>query len=522
MTNFETEKNGLGLACVTQPMEKPLKNEGFMLEFKPGVENFYDTVEVYADQSISADEIEYVRQKVIEAAEYTAAIASGYFGIANKYDRIRLFYRPFCLSGQKEELGGYAGAGYIVISPAMPGCSYKEREALVDEKYSFSFVSMLVHEMMHLYLFPRLHEDPSLILEEGVNIYLQRMLANNYGGYNWSDEVHFYTLEQHEAFPEKPIEPIFEEAIYEGFEGVVVDVYGNEHNVAVHQILEDGHVDIDADGKNLGSLMREGACVEDKGNNSYYNWEPGYAYCIAEENGDYNLIGFSFLDRIIRTMAVTHKYSKTEPGIVEYSLAGIYWGYNGFGSDTVFVSDGVDGYGDISYNFDQSADVLASPFEYEAAYFLHTGLQSLYWKTHAGEVGFHPDDYLMKLGAMHEDYFNYLYSDKPTQYTGDTNIYQEICGFMELPIDECYGVYYLFGLDENVFPKFSKKAICPPIFEDPLPPDNEADASGEDDYMEGPSGDGGCSASPMRPSSLGVMIESAFKNAADQYSYLFR
>lgn len=422
-----------------------LPDEEMLMEYEPGIDNFFKTVKVYADKGLSNDELHYLYASVQEAGEFVAKMQDEKFQLNPLYDELEIFYRPVCVDADDVDtamIGGYkTNYGYIVASPPYLNCDYKDPT-------SAELTPILVHEITHAYFAPRFHADPAFILEEGLATYAQRLLTTKYGDgyYNWLSENP--QLEMTEDFPEDPHKPAIEIEAFDGLEADVMGPDGIDHSLHVEKIIDHSDegkkdsFDVTFDGQSLG-VLKAGWCNKVSGD---------LLICASEDGEDHKLLIFPSDAEIERVATIDHFDDSVTPTGIDYEKTNYLYGEDGFGKRQVFERmTGLMNH--LTYEFDQAAESLA-PANYQAAFLLHTKLERLYWEQHSQtDPEFHPDDYFRKLGELHRNYFDYVFSNymsvTPSEgcETGETNIYHGLCKTLELPPEECLGIFKSFGLD---------------------------------------------------------------------------
>ncbi len=421
-----------------------LPDEEMVLDLEPEIDNFFTKAKVYADKNVSNDELDYLYASFQEASEFVAKMQGKKPQLNPLYDELEIFYRPVCIYAGDEEItyvGGYKTShGYIVVSPPYLNCDYKDPSSVEP-------TSILAHELAHTYFAPRFHADPSFILEEGLATYTQRLLETQYGGY-YNLAAEYPRLELTQEFPEDPHKPMME---IEAFAGVDADVMGQDginHLLHVEEIFDhsdEGKKDsfsVTFDGQSLG-LLKAGWCNDVSGD---------LLVCASADGEDHKLLTFPSYAEIERVAIINDFGEPVTPTGIDYQRTNYLYGEDGFGKRRGFERmTGLMNH--LTYEFDQTAELL-SLTSYQAAFMLHTMLEKLYWEQHSQtDPEFHPDDYFRKLGELHRNYVDYVFTNyrsaTPSEgcETGETNVYHGLCKTLELPFEECLGIFSSFGLD---------------------------------------------------------------------------
>ncbi len=500
--------------CAEPAYEKLGKDEEKVYKFEPKIDNFYKKVTIYADKEISEGELKFVEASVMEAAYFVANLQKTHFGLSPLYNNIKIFYRPQCFSdedvGENIVFGTASTAGHIIIKNIYKDCDYKNSE-LFDPAFGDHIISTLAHEFMHTYFFPRFHSDPATLLEEGLTTYAQRALAEEYGGFYWIPENTKNAWQSKtEMFPDLSHIPLLETDIYEGASIDVQDANGEVHHLEVVDVTDSFFLPgglmfgYEFDGEDF-DMLTAGEC--------YLPWKGDIVHCISREGDDYKLLTFHKDSFIERTSAM---YNVTESDIQKNKLKYLdykfIWSDDGFGGTEVFrLWSGAPL--DFSYGFDQTETGPVTAHNYQAAFYLHTALEKLYWETHADDPDFHPSDYYKKLGELHREYRAYFFNDPDYKYLDnkyyncESNVYKDLCDKLKMPTDKCYDIFATFGLDIDYCDKMDGLNICIPDDDKEAGPAfvNIPHEEEEEEY------DSGCSTAPSHPSSFGRQVDKALE-----------
>lgn len=541
--NITVNKN----ECTPYPETYLEQNEEKILSFEPHIQNFYDTVDVYGDADISNEELEYVKQALMDAAQYVSVVESDLFVLSPLFSRLNVVYRPQCFSltpsliedGGMESVQGRSVGDTIILSPMNlfenSECTYETRSVLGPSEI-VSLASDAAHEMIHTYFFPRFHADPANIIAEGITTLVQFMYGSDYGGFSYLPGILVdskktnaeYVTGQlsllHQRFPVMPAVPLSSYAFESELNVQITDDNGHVIDVAVVRddilgfrlMINGGEKGIIAAGEYI--LLDE----------------LGYIIAIGEHDGGYDLHVLDPHNEIRRVGAISGGENANLGGSVEFGEYGMIWAADGFGGTDIFMRAPGESFS-IDFDFDQQGIKVGDMFNYYASFIMHTELERLYWRTHSDEAGFHPEDYYRKLGDLHKKYRAYLFNDpsvsenKGKYYTGETNVYHELCNEMSLPTDECLAVFKKFGLDVEYFDPATGGNFCLPDNDEELEKwytitysGDEVEVSGADHSDDSASG---CSASPASSDfgrSIDIAISHTLGEAVEEFGYLLR
>lgn len=522
--NYSVNNNG----CFLHSAEKPLANEELLSSFQPGIENFFENVEIYADANLSQEEVGFVQDSIQDAAQFISGLTGEYLGLPPLFKTIRIFYRPIFVTKEsyKENEGkilegGSEKNGDIVIAPFIHArCEDGEltyRTRLSYDPGIFIYISqLLAHELVHAYFFPRFHADPSMILEEGFATYAQFLFAADYGGtlnitagkecMNGFSIIKNPISFRHEFFPKKPATPVAEMDIFEGAESEVFTPDGKVYNVKIEEL--------DTGAGYVRFLFGSEEILLASGN---YTLAKDHLVGISSFDGEFKLLVFTPENERKRVTSV----KPPAEGKMYYTELGRLWGEDGFGRTAVFLEDKASGSGVIStYKFNQT-DKTHGPAEYTAAFLMWTTLEELYWKVRASEPDFDPSNFYKEIGELHKDFRAYLFNDPAIveaggrYFTCETNVYHELCTAMALPESESLGIFQQFGLNVDHCDKDVGTNICVPK------DDVENVEEGPERVEETAGGSSGCEINNDRGAAIDAAISNLLSEAAHEYASIF-
>lgn len=399
--------------------------------FEPGIPDFYDKVELCYDVDTPAKAVQFSKDSINTAGKAAVKILNGYFGMFPKFDKVTVYFRPYC-SEEGEQPNEYPGRAFLSEIERYPAyCSSKgatPEQAAVEQRTLF-------HEFCHSLVSPGLAEDPGLIIEEGLCALAEFMFNLEHS----DDDDSLVTG----VFPDEPVVPFIASGkIYKGYIRDLIDRDGGAHYLYIPKVEKDadGNFDIKAVLDEVEYSLKGDGCTS-------IGYPEGYMLCLAgKKNPGYELVAFKWSDSIERYLISKelNVWAGDRDSYVEYSLSNLVWGYDSNAKPSVFEFERSKT--NLKFENIEQGEQLISWEQYEAVRFLLTGAERMFWKSHPEK---HPNDFMLAFSNINNAFTSELYS--PGYDSMQNNIYHRLADELDIPEDKWFSLLKLFHLDPECF-----------------------------------------------------------------------
>jgi len=381
-----------------------------------------DGLTIYYDKNIGNDELYALIDSVEWAKERSDLFATKYFGIERPFDNLEIFYRPDCKPNNPYFMGA-AFADQILIS----------RCDLEPEFFKLA----LAKEMTSALFYPRLADDPSQIIQTGLEMCVAGALIGENDPAHDQYAVGWHKFESH-LFPKEPAEPLYNFVLDENNPvQTVIDLNGDEHVIELNFIHEDSETTFTSfvvDGEETKSCLHWAGIIEDKQQlfgltKNEKNEYVVYVYDLQDAQTRTSLDNYLELANKVDTKA-----------LIKQPLKHYIWGETDNGSTEMFHEQFPSGK-PLAPSLDP-AEGLINNDDMASAIVLIFGLQELYWDSHPEK---HPDSFFEAFGRVHEKFI--ASQNEETEFT---NVYQELCNELEIEDGLCIGLMEAFGLNTDI------------------------------------------------------------------------